>query len=417
MRPLAFYQEKLKDFSELSLAQGIKQLTRLYSCGYSLEAMQRAYRDMMVHFSKQENNTQSIDNYQLALHLVSLSYLLDDHKYKGILQQAITSTLQEDSIISFLLYPEKGLDTTRFIQQPIPYQFLNEAILNQTKRADLINTFLKNYYAGLQSNEWHDSHLKEEQGFFGYWSFELAAVVKILNINDHSFAGHMFYPRDLTNQLLLPTWEDSTTGQAARAAIEHLTKTATKTALSQDIEKKTEALIEAVKALYQFNKKDGDAPEMPYAFAFGEVFKSLNKAIHRPKEQKTVIQDILSSKQSPVNHELKETLKKAGLENAEEEMQGINEKLSTLFQSQSFGQTIDKFIADLQAHPEQKEKVVADNFQNVLKNVQEEVMDMKSETEEERKKKYKSAAQQAIDAALKARGIRAIRRSKDKNEG
>jgi hypothetical protein len=79
-----------------------------------------------------------------------------------------------------------------------PYQSLRLALdASGEVRTRLIQEFLQRYYPGMSSTYWHNSHLSDETGYFGYWCFELAAFVKALGIADDAFADHPFYPRDL----------------------------------------------------------------------------------------------------------------------------------------------------------------------------------------------------------------------------
>lgn len=61
----------------------------------------------------------------------------------------------------------------------------------------LIDKFLKGYYKGMKNAYWHDSHLGEDACYFGYWCFELAALVKGYRINDASFIDNQYYPSDI----------------------------------------------------------------------------------------------------------------------------------------------------------------------------------------------------------------------------
>jgi hypothetical protein len=68
------------------------------------------------------------------------------------------------------------------------------------KRPALVASFLKNWYPNNRSAYWAGEAETIPLGgvaYGGYWSFEAAAVVKILNVDDSSFRDDPFYPRDL----------------------------------------------------------------------------------------------------------------------------------------------------------------------------------------------------------------------------
>ena len=64
----------------------------------------------------------------------------------------------------------------------------------------LTDRFLAVYYDGMQDAYWHNTHLSDDSGYFGYWCFELAAFVRELRINDATFADSAFFPRNLVHQ-------------------------------------------------------------------------------------------------------------------------------------------------------------------------------------------------------------------------
>ena len=68
----------------------------------------------------------------------------------------------------------------------------------------------------------------------------------------------------------------------------------------------------------------------------------------------------------------------------------------------------------MESKPEKSKETVNKNFKKVLKTIQEEVMSIKSESENERKKKYHAASQKAIADALRARGIKPIIKDRKK---
>lgn len=80
---------------------------------------------------------------------------------------------------------------------PRLYRPLNDALESPKRQIDLISKFLNGWYDGCKRAYWHDSHLGDDRGYFGYWCVEAAAVVRLWNIDDSSFSDHPHYPRDL----------------------------------------------------------------------------------------------------------------------------------------------------------------------------------------------------------------------------
>ena len=65
-------------------------------------------------------------------------------------------------------------------------------------RPAMMAQYLEDWYHASRRETYHDSH---ERGthFFGYWSWEAAAITFLLDIDDRSYADAMFYPKDLVD--------------------------------------------------------------------------------------------------------------------------------------------------------------------------------------------------------------------------
>lgn len=126
-----------------------------------------------------------------------------------------------DRLVRFYLPDHPVADDFSF---PEPYARLSP-VLNGEAVEDIGATiwdFLRHYYAGMKACSWYDLHMAENAGFFGYWCFELAALVNGYGIEDKGFVDNLFYPRDLTRARLFRTWLDDEEGEADRKAVEEL---------------------------------------------------------------------------------------------------------------------------------------------------------------------------------------------------
>lgn len=80
-----------------------------------------------------------------------------------------------------------------------PYFELSNVFVTQNNKVSCkhLNKFLKKWYKDLSGVPWHDTH-KAEGGYYGYWAFEAACVVILLEIeNDTEFHEFLYYPKDL----------------------------------------------------------------------------------------------------------------------------------------------------------------------------------------------------------------------------
>jgi hypothetical protein len=66
------------------------------------------------------------------------------------------------------------------------------------KRPAMMADYLKAWYGMSEDEPYFGTNRKGSQ-FFGYWSFEAAAISVILGIDDTSYRDDIFYPRELAD--------------------------------------------------------------------------------------------------------------------------------------------------------------------------------------------------------------------------
>ncbi|MFJ1426828.1 PoNe immunity protein domain-containing protein [Capnocytophaga canimorsus] len=71
--------------------------------------------------------------------------------------------------------------------QTNPYQDLSSMLINKTFTIEALKKYLsKQWYKDNKQMYWFDYH-KYSKLYFGYWSFESGALVKILGLDEHPF--------------------------------------------------------------------------------------------------------------------------------------------------------------------------------------------------------------------------------------
>ena len=78
-----------------------------------------------------------------------------------------------------------------------PYGKLLEFIETGAGDTKLLRKFLDGWYRNCKRAYWHDTHVDDDSGYFGYWCFELAAVVRLWEVDFTEFADHPYFPRGL----------------------------------------------------------------------------------------------------------------------------------------------------------------------------------------------------------------------------
>lgn len=187
----------------------LEQLVARYSRGEPVSELRTAYprvvaalAEYQAQAGREAHDFGHFDAYVLALWIVALGILLDvdDVTFHRAVEEL--DNAGRDAIFDRLVALRVGgRAPARALLYPDPYAPLLEALdASGTTRTVLIRRFLDGYYEGMRGAYWHDSHLGEDAGYFGYWCFELAAFVKVLRIDDSAFAASPYYPRDLVHQ-------------------------------------------------------------------------------------------------------------------------------------------------------------------------------------------------------------------------
>jgi hypothetical protein len=118
----------------------------------------------------------------------------------------ITTILQRDGVKDKLLdFIIKSKDPTwqgfsnTYIQEH-PYKSIHSLLEETNNEAAIqkIKIYLdKKWYQGHSDSYWHDNHKnKNINRYHGYWAFEVAAIVKILSLNDSQLQNQQYYPYD-----------------------------------------------------------------------------------------------------------------------------------------------------------------------------------------------------------------------------
>lgn len=218
--------------------ESLYRFSACYSRGDAIEELRTYFLETVLGhlFQYQQSpNYQAFDfkdyqSYLEAIWTVSLAILFNCDqaiikKIESIIGQKGTSTFLDQ-----LIQPTAEIELPIQSTFPIPNDALLALLLLdktddfQTNGLQLVEDFLLRYYDSIADLWWYDTHIEGEARFFGYWAWELAAVVLRSGLNDLPFANHIFYPRDLLNKKLYRTWEDSEAGdndlQAHTAALE-----------------------------------------------------------------------------------------------------------------------------------------------------------------------------------------------------
>jgi len=142
-----------------------------------------------------------LDPYIFMRWLLSLAILLDisDDKFK-ILTDLIKRDNIKDKLYDFLISSRlKDWKISDSMSLKKPENRIQEiiAIENKTECENSLKEYLnKEWYKTYKYFGFYNSHKKPENMFlfYGYWAFEVAALVKIKALDDSTFKANKYYP-------------------------------------------------------------------------------------------------------------------------------------------------------------------------------------------------------------------------------
>lgn len=170
----------------------------------------------VYHGKKQEElNQYKFNHYLYILQMFSLGILLDvPDKEFNILVHLIDRDEIKDFLIEFMIShriknrePILEESYKRYLLIPKLYGKLVEIIKNKDNldNEKKVKVFLDKEWIKIPKNHFINFKLKDipnyevSSGFVGLWAFEVAAIVKIKQLNDSSFKDNVFYPENLFN--------------------------------------------------------------------------------------------------------------------------------------------------------------------------------------------------------------------------
>lgn len=158
----------------------------------------------------EEYNQYILSAYDEMLWVLSLGYLLDIPEIDFLkLVDVIDRDGVKDNLFEFIIRaklnerkPIIEESYKDFFGVPNCFEKLRMAIeeTDKSKSESLIKEFItKDWYKNHKDAGWYDSHKSKHNTYFGYWSFETAAIVVIKGLDDSSFRDCQYYPKDLVD--------------------------------------------------------------------------------------------------------------------------------------------------------------------------------------------------------------------------
>jgi hypothetical protein len=202
----------------------VELITACYSSGSSIEELSMEIRKVIGYMDKYWKPEQTkvkakvgkkmelwnqyrVASYEYFLHVLSFAYLLKvpDADFQ-VLVDIIDRDNISDNLYEFIIkarFPKRSLNRDEEYSHEHSvilkvYKNLRAATQQQdtAEAAKLVKRFLEKGFYHKHAN-FYNKHKNQHEVYYGYWSFESAAVVAIMGLDDSSFRENQYYPKDL----------------------------------------------------------------------------------------------------------------------------------------------------------------------------------------------------------------------------
>ena len=181
------------------------RINLLYTIGTKDGEIKPAFEKLLANYAGQWNPDSS---YVELIKVLSLAVLLDfdlaDENLDKLLQK-ITESSYEDYLVDRFLcwFDGNRKPSVHIFRWKNSYQPLQNVIESSdgAEAVSLLKTYLEKQWLSIHKGcAWYGSHKNDKVTYYGYWSFEAAAVVKMCGLDDSSLRGQAYYPYDLVHR-------------------------------------------------------------------------------------------------------------------------------------------------------------------------------------------------------------------------
>lgn len=190
--------KKLNDSDEEKKQRILVSLTNfeidLLKAEFSFGATKEKMRLLLIEAINRVTDYKKI-TYEDLLTLLSMSIFVDANNEAKKIINSNRQLINSDRLLTYL---STYIETNRLkwddkLNLQKDYKGLN-VVFENDKKDDALLSYLSSWYENHSEYSWYDSHKKSEDTYCGYWSFESAAIVITLGIDDSKIKKSEFYP-------------------------------------------------------------------------------------------------------------------------------------------------------------------------------------------------------------------------------
>lgn len=143
--------------------------------------------------------------YEDMLWMLSIGVMLEieDDSFNVLVNLVENSDLN-DFLYNYIIQSRK--ENVKYQNSPLLIEEPFNSLINVIKAADegkaidyMKEYLLEKWYVGHEDMGWYECHKHPEKLYFGYWSFESGAIVKILGLDDSVLKDIPYYPYDMVH--------------------------------------------------------------------------------------------------------------------------------------------------------------------------------------------------------------------------
>ena len=211
-------QNDTNSYIYYAIANNYMNLIKItYSLGVNIKDLRETYivslQSFLLGFESDE------PMYFDILNRVALGFLLDipEENFKQLVdyvqrmdEQAKPADWTPDLLLWFLLNSRLKEDERQTYADKLAFPKLYKGLFKLTQISDaqeakkVLEDYIGKWYNLNKDAPWYNSHLKKNC-YRGYWAWEVAAVAKIMHIDDSDLKDNPYYPYDMVH------WEDTGT--------------------------------------------------------------------------------------------------------------------------------------------------------------------------------------------------------------
>ena len=211
-------QNDTNSYIYYAIANNYMNLIKItYSLGVNIKDLRETYivslQSFLLGFESDE------PMYFDILNRVALGFLLDipEENFKQLVdyvqrmdEQAKPADWTPDLLLWFLLNSRLKEDEKQTYADKLAFPKLYKGLFKLTQISDAqeakkaLEDYIGKWYNLNKNAPWYNSHLKKNC-YRGYWAWEVAAVAKIMHIDDSDLKDNPYYPYDMVH------WEDTGT--------------------------------------------------------------------------------------------------------------------------------------------------------------------------------------------------------------